>query len=119
MAICTTRRTRRISGRRLSWHPPMLTLTLSYTDGSEEATDYRVREIPSDAGRSFRLTRWTRPGEHGTVETHRVHVGGRGLGSCGCGAARWGGGCKHESSMRKLLDLRLIGGGIPAAGEAE
>ncbi len=116
MATCTARVTRRISGRRLSWHAPTLTLTLSYTDGTTEATAYLVTETGSDAGRSFRLTRWTRPGEHGTVESHTVHVGGRGLGGCTCGAARWGGMCKHETACRKLLSLGLLAGGVPASG---
>jgi len=110
---------RRICGRRLSWHAPVLTITLSYTDGTEEATEYRVEEVGSDVGRSFDLTRWTRPGERGTVERHRVSLAGNGQNACGCKANAFKGTCKHVEAIRFLIDSGRLPGGYPADGAPE
>jgi hypothetical protein len=110
---------KRISGRSLRWAPPMLTLTLSYTDGGERATTYLVEERPSDAGRSFDLTRWTRPGERGAVVRYRISLAGNGQNACECGGNAHRGVCLHVEAVRKLIDTGRLGGGYPAAGETE
>ncbi len=96
-----------------------LCVTQTHADDRVVITTYGLREIGSDAGRSFRLYKRTPDGCE--IEcVYEVHLSGNGQQSCqktdgvcpdfeksrGCT-------CKHTEMIRKLLDTGKIAGGYP------
>ncbi len=111
----------KIKSRSLKFEPRpfggWLALTLTHEDGTKATTTYSVDEIPSDAGRSFTLTRVEGEDE---MRSYTVHLGPSGMNACGCKANAHKGCCKHTEALQVCVQRGLIGNvGIPASGETE
>lgn len=97
-----------------------LAMTFVYEDGKAEADAYEIREIGSDCGRGFRLTKTTTEGEGLDARivrgnTYECHLAGDGQQSCGCKGFAFRGTCRHVEAIRSLIDMQVISGGYPGA----
>lgn len=108
----TATRTRRITGRRLKYTAPWLSITQTFSSGPPSRTTYHVAAVPSLTGWVFDLTRADDAAPDG-IRIYRISLYRNGGASCmqedgsPCPAFgyRQGQRCKHTDAVRKVLSL--------------
>lgn len=108
---------------KLMYNGTLLVMTFYPADGKATADAYDLREVGSDSGRTFRLTKHLLVGEgldarRVRTETYSVTVCGDGSQGCSCPAGRYRGLCRHTAPLRALVDAGILEGGYPG-GEPE
>jgi len=117
MAIRTSNVYRSVS-RTCCFHNGILTMKFVDAHNRSSCDAYRCEEIPSNVGRSFRVTKIIEASKAiADGKTYTVDMDGQGWSACGCESNIRRNTCRHVEALRALLNSQKIPGGIPGANE--
>lgn len=104
--------------RTCCYHNGILTMKFVDAENRSSCDAYRVEEIGSDCGRSFKVTKIIEASHAiSDGETYTVHLSGDGWSMCGCKGNVHRNVCRHVSALRALIVQGKITGGFPGGEE--